>query len=189
MNGVVKLGSTFQQFGELADDTRGMVVTPHAMDALADRIYEIPVLAPYFHMACGWGVALAFQIVGFDRSLLQHLIPAFLGPALAMLWEPPLRLTMYILGANIFSVAPTIWLTALMIVLLAGPRLKYNSRRDSLLLFIPLLNTTFFLYQAIFGRAADVIPGNLKVVLVSLSVVALAAYSRASGNSLSKSTL
>jgi hypothetical protein len=158
-----------------------VVVTEHAKEALAARVFAVPALAPYFHSAYGWGIAVAFQIVGFDGSLVRHLLPALLGPALAMLWDPPIRLLVHYLGASPAAAAAAVMLSSFLIALLAGPALETRVQRDPLLLLAPAANTLFFLYQALGGRGASVLPGDLKLLVAAVGVVALLAYTRAAG--------
>jgi hypothetical protein len=158
-----------------------MVVTEHAREALAGRVHGVPALAPYFHAAFGWGIALAFQVVGLDGSLLQHLLPALLGPALAMLWDPPIRLLVSVLGASQAAAAAAIMLVSFIVVPLVGPALKPVAPWDPLLLLAPAANTCYFVHHAVMGRGAGVLPGDLKLLVVSVGVVATVAFSRAAG--------
>lgn len=181
-------GSTLQQFGDLASDPRGMVVTEHAKEALAGRVLGVPALAPYFHSAFGWGIALAFQLVGLDGSLLQHLLPALLGPALAlMLWDPAVRMLVLLLGASQAGAAAAVMLVSFFLALLAGPALGNGGGggahvpRDPLLVVAPAANTIYFVHHALAGRGASVLPGDLKLLVAAVGVVALVAFSRAAG--------
>lgn len=184
--GVVKPGATLHQFGALGSDPRGMVIAEHAREALAERVFGIPALAPYFHSAFGAGIAFAFQLVGMDGSLLQHLLPVLLGPALAMVWDPPIRFLVQMLGASQAAAAAAVMLVSFLIALLAGPALGSGSGcacvpRDPLLLVAPAANTLFFVHHALWGRGAGVLPGDLKLLVTGLGLVALVAFSRAAG--------
>jgi hypothetical protein len=85
---VVKANCTLQQYGALAADAGSMVVSPHAAEALLERQWACPVLAPFFDMVFGWGVAAACQLLSFPTSLPAQGAVALLAPALAMLWDP-----------------------------------------------------------------------------------------------------
>ena len=39
-----------------------MVTTDHVEEALGERLFGFPILAPYFHSAFGWGIGLALQL-------------------------------------------------------------------------------------------------------------------------------
>ena len=179
--GVVKPGSALRQFGDLELDTRGMVATLHAHESLQDRVFGMPIMAPYFHTAFGWGIAAAFQVVGFDGTIFHHLLPVLLGPLLAMLWDPPIRILENALGAERTVVAVGVMVTSYLAALIVGPALKINVSRDYLLMLAPAANTFFFLYQAIIGRGADIIPGELKLLVVVIAVLAVVSYGRATG--------
>ena len=68
----------------------------NATTALEVRYYGVPVLAPYFHMAFGWGISASLEILskmGFSMSsIFTPCLAALLGPALGMLWDPALRI-------------------------------------------------------------------------------------------------
>jgi hypothetical protein len=178
---VVKPGSSLQQFGDLAADTRGMVAAAHVQQALSARVFGMPVMAPYFHSAFGWGIALAYQWVGLDGSILNHLTAALLGPALAMLWEVPVRLLPMLLGASQAASVAGVMLCGFFLALLAGPTLNTTMPRDPLLLVAPAANTFFFVYQALVGRGAELLSPDLKVLVTGVGLVAFVAFSRAAG--------
>lgn len=67
---VVKLGCAVWQAGKLGEDGRGLVASPHVVEALEERVFGVPVMAPLYHFGLGSGVALAFQACGFRRPLL-----------------------------------------------------------------------------------------------------------------------
>ncbi len=88
------------QLGIPAADSRGLVATKHAYEALATRVHGVPALAPYFHFAFGWGVATAFQCLRFRTSLGAALLCVLGGPAIAMIWDPPIRVLHHLFGAD-----------------------------------------------------------------------------------------
>ena len=65
--------------------------SPHAGEALNERFWGFPVLAPYFHMAFGWGIGAALVVLGFPRSFQGQLKVLALAPPLGMLWDPVFR--------------------------------------------------------------------------------------------------
>lgn len=172
------------QYGDLGKDTRGVVSCEHVKENLHDRIFEIPVMALYFHLAMGWGVATAFQIVGkYEKSVVKHLTIIFLGPAMAMLWDIPHRLLSYFLGASQLASTSVIVIGGVLISILTGPRLRTSSElpKDALLLFSPAISTGYFLYNALFGRGATVIPPDLKAHMIVVAAVIMSTFMRSCG--------
>lgn len=176
-DGVVKAGCDIWQFGDPGNDDRGLVVTGHAAEALGERVFGFPLLAPFFHHAFGWGIAMACQMTGF-RSPCSAIL---FGPALGMLWDPLVRLFKALLGASKSASAPLIMAVSFVAPLLAGPPLPPRPPQDLLLFSIPLMNQLYFVSNALFRHGKGVIPGDLKLLICSLSLVALLASARAAG--------
>ena len=81
-DGVVKDGCSIWQGGELGDDDRGLTASPHVLAALGERVHGAPILAPYFHMAIGWGITAARVLLGgeadaLERGLLRPIVRSF----------------------------------------------------------------------------------------------------------------
>ena len=179
---LVKAGCTTTQFGIPAADTRGLVASQHAYDALATRVHGVPALAPYFHFAFGWGIAVAFQLVRFSPTVGATVFSVLAGPAIALLWDPPVRFLDALLGASQAEAAPFIMLLSFLLPLLLGAPLRVDAQpADPLLFAIPLCNELFFLQHALVGRGAAVLPPSLKLLVLGIATVATAAYARAAG--------
>lgn len=178
---VVLPDSSLQQYGEIGQDSRGVVVSQHASVPLSFRVYEIPVMALYFHIAFGWGIATAFQIVGFGGSQLKHLLVIVLGPALAMLWDLPVRLFTSVFGASPYAATISVVLVCIFIAFLLGEPKKDlgTGHKDWLLFASPLISTLYFLHNALVGRGSSIFPSDLKVFMVSVAMVTITAYARA----------
>ncbi len=198
---LVKPGSVLVQLGELGDDGRGLVAAPHAHAALASRVFGVPALAPFFHCAFGWGIAAALQI--FGHTPRGALLAVLAGPALAMAWDPPIRLIHYAFGAaqtvstrrdaplararrDIRSPpaqesAACLILLTFALPLLLGPPLRSVPSADWLLFVAPLVNAIYFVYNATLGRGAALLPPPLKLGVITVAVAASAAYARATG--------
>lgn len=180
-DGLVKPGATMLQFGEPAADARGLVAAAHAAEALSVRVDGVPSLAPFFHFAFGWGIATAFQVQARYQLPGGDLLPVLLGPALALVWDPTVRLFEWSLGATKTAGAMCIMLTAFALPLLAGPPLSPAPKRDLLLFLVPLSNAGFFAYNALLGRGAAVEGAELQMFVLTLATVSTVAYARAAG--------
>ena len=179
---VVKAGADVLQFGIPASDDRGLVASQHAYDALYTRVYGVPALAPYFHFAFGWGIAIALQLAKFRiNSLGAALLCVLGGPAIALIWDPPIRILYHLFGADQAVGAQLIMSLSFALTMVLGPALKTDQPRDALLFLIPLCNEAFFLHNALFGRGKDVLPPPLKLFVAGVAIVATAAYGRAAG--------
>jgi hypothetical protein len=178
---VVKAGVDLWQFGAPGLDPRGLVAAEHAYEALATRAFGVPALAPYFHFAFGWGIATAFQAQTRWSLPGGAIAPVLLGPAFGMLWDPPVRLCDWLLGANKLAAAMSIMAVALALPFFAGKPLKSSQAFDPLLFASPALNGMFFVGNAIVGRGASTLPGELKLFVLCVASCATVAYARASG--------
>ena len=247
-DGLIKADCSLPQYLDLAADTRGMTVTSHAQEALAERAFGFPVMATFFHAAFGWGVALALRLTvpafGLDGGSPQPAareavssatavrlckrfaggatnarspavvcsfpgsprtsgismytistmtLSVLLGPALGMCWDPPVRWCFSVLGASKSASVPCLMALMLGLPLILGqqtgtsavlPKYKSSSssRSTDWLLFLgALCNHGFFISHALLRRGADILPGDLKVMLVTIAIVALTANARAAG--------
>ena len=178
---LVKAGCDTRQFGIPATDPRGLVASQHAYEALYTRVYGVPATAPYFHFAFGWGIAYAYQLLHHRNTLLTALACCLLGPALGLIWDPPLRVLDYLIGVDQLSAVQGIMALAFALPMILGCPLKTAQARDPLLFAIPLLNGCFFVHNALFGRGAGVIPPPLKLFVAGLALAATAAYGRGCG--------
>ena len=180
-DGLVKAGVDLWQFGAPGEDDRGLVAADHAYEALATRAFGVPALAPYFHFAFGWGIATAFQAQVRWSLPGGAIAPVLLGPALGMLWDPPIRIIFWTLGANKLAAAMGIMGSALAVSFFAAPALTPAPPADPLLFSIPLLNGLFFVSNAIIGRGVPTLPGELKLFVLCVAGCATVAYARAAG--------
>ena len=103
-------------------------------------------MAPYFHFAFGWGIAAVYQATGFKT----HAVPVLLGPAVALVWDPAMRLVCVGFGTSKLSAVVALMLASFVLALVLGPPLKPPGRRDVLLFSIPLLNGAFFAREPFF---------------------------------------
>ncbi|GMI36809.1 hypothetical protein TrRE_jg6772 [Triparma retinervis] len=175
---MVKAGCDIWQNGDLNDDTRGLVSSKHAYDALFTRVHGCPALAPYFHFAFGWGIAKAYQLTSFKGN---PVLLAFIGPAIGMIWDPPVRVLVNLFGIDQTGAAVAIMMIGILLPLIVGPNLKVfdKASADYLLFSIPLINSMFFAYNAVFGFGKEVIPPNLTIFVVTLCLAAVLFYGRA----------
>ena len=186
-DGVVKPGCDIWQHGVPGEDTRGLAVSAHAAAALAGRNFGVPALAPFFHFAFGWGIGLALQLLGGDCATFLTALPVvLLGPALGLLWDPPVRALDHLLGASQTAAAAFLMQLALVLPLVLGPPLGLGplglgplGQRDALLFCVPLANQVYFLGHAFVGRGAAVLPAALKLFVGAVGLCALAANARA----------
>ena len=178
------------QFGPLGADKRGMVISEHAAEALNERVFGFPILAPYFHSAFGWGISVSLRLLvpSFQQNIDGHqnlgagtvagiLASVILGPAFGMLWDPPIRVFEWCLGASKASSAPTVMALTFIIPLFLGPTLSSPrlSWRSLLLFSVVLLHHSFHVSNALFRRGRDVIPGDLKMFVCAVSFVGVMA--------------
>jgi hypothetical protein len=176
-NGITNGNCTIWQYGALGLNPNNLMVSTHAAEALEERIFGVPLLAPYFHCAFGFGIAFAMCVLDFKWLPVS----VFLGPAFGMMWDPPIRLAKIFLGASKSAAAPSFMLLSWLIPLFLGDPLQINQTFDPLLFLIPLLHHGFFVYNALFGAGVNLFPGNLKLVIIAISIISLAAHAKAAG--------
>lgn len=165
---------------------RGLLVSDHANAALLERVFEFPVTAPLYHVAMLIGLVQALQLTHLSLSLDQ-LKPAntlfaffFIGP-LALLWDLPVRFLEWG-GVSKFVSAPCIMLLVLLVPVFTQPsqprkRKSLRVESDFLLFSIPLINSTFLCSR--FWMYPGIVPPDLYMMCVSLTVIALLAHFRA----------
>lgn len=158
---------------------------PHAFNALRDRWQGVPVMAPVFHVAIGFGFAAGLSLTGaFDLGRPIALWRYFV----AMVLTSPLSL--------LFDLVPTLGerngvsrqVSAPLIIVLAAvlPVLLFPARTlppaaaakpDYLLFTIPLLNHGYFATFA--WRHGVKISPELQAFVVTLALLAMATHRRA----------
>lgn len=196
-DGIVKPNVDIWQFGDPGNDSRGMVTTLHVKEALSERVYGFPPMAPYFHSAFGFGIALAMIIIdklhahmsnstkgkSKNLQLISTTAAVLLGPALGMIWDPPIRILKHALGAGKQIAVPGIMGLAFLVPLLFGslevPKLDTSPQQQICLFLVPLLNHTYFVYNALLGHGRNIIPGNLKFGVLCVAAVSLIIHARA----------
>ena len=178
---VVKGGVSMWRLGQHGSDERGLVVSDHAFEALSVRVFGVPALAPYFHFAFGWGIAVAFQArVRWDLPF-GSMLPVLCGPTLGLFWELPVRVLEALLGANKLAITMAVMACAVSVTFFAGAALKHSPRFDPLLFASPLVNGAFFFLHALIGRGASILPGELKLFVLCVASCATIAFARACG--------
>eukprot|EP00937_MAST-01D_sp_MAST-1D-sp2_P002572 g2572.t1 len=184
-DGVVKEGWPLWQLGDLGRDTRGLVVSPHAAEALGERVWGFPVLAPFFHVAFGWGVAAACMVAGWPKGVRAQLLVVLLVTPLAMCWDPAFRAVGALFHCSKAAAAPVLMALTLILppMLLQGGfrRRPAGAPVDWLLIGAPALNAAFFSAHAVWGAGSAVLPGALKAIVCAVSVYSLAAHCIAAG--------
>ena len=175
---VLKAGGQLQQFGALADDPRGVVTSPYVATALSDRVFGVPLMALYFHVAIGGAIYACLQVMSF----LSPFLAVLLAPPIAMLWDIPIHLLIRILpGTSRALVAPILMLGSLLSPFLFGPPLKLDSPSDIMLLIIPLIHHGYFISSALLRHGKETLPNELKLTLCFLAGISLALHACASG--------
>jgi len=148
----------------------------------------VPVLAPYFHMAFGWGISVAFLVwekVGKTDSPLIIPFVTLLGPAFGMAWDPALRILELISGggqgarpaaAATIMVGSVVWTC-----FIKGDGLvkqKKGGKKDWVLFAICLANSGFFSSMCFFSTVHN---ANLKLVIFSIAVMCVGIFGRGCG--------
>ena len=189
-SGLVKGGADVWQ---LTPDTRGLVSTPHVIDALYERWHSFPVMAPFFHSAFGWGIATALMYtvpafgakfkLGKVMGAVAVLSSVLTGPSLAMAWDGVMRVFTNTLGLDRFVGVPVMMLLSFVLPMLVSPPQagKYTGPRDAILFMVPLLNALFFNANCLFRAGKDIIPKELKLLVLAVSIVSLSLHARAAG--------
>ena len=197
-DGVVKPGCKIWQFGNQGLNLADMMTTEHVEEALGERIFGFPLLAPYFHSAFGWGIGLALQLtvpsfsslstklrsVSPGTSNMAIISSVLLGPALGMLWDPPIRIFNSVLGANKLAAAPAVMSLVFLVPLLSSHPLvtgSYQGPRDLLLVIVPVIQHLYFVSNCLFRHGKDIIPGNLKLFICCVALLSLLLHFKAIG--------
>ena len=168
-----------RQFGQLALDTRGVVVAPHAADALALRAFGAPLSAALFHAAIGWGIALALQFGRFrPRSAV---VAVLLGPSLAMIWDGAVRAIEWASGADRLAAVPVMLLLSLVLPLAVGTPLRSHAPRDLLLFSITVVNHAFLLWHSSMSSARALLSDQLKLLFLAAALASILLHARAAG--------
>lgn len=156
-------GEPFWQWEDTGDAMR---VTAHAGKALHDRAWArpaedgvpaLPVMAPYFDMAFGWGVGAALWLVPGLRATGCVL----LGPMAALLWDLPVRWLEAECGVPKAASVMVLMTAAVVVPLLLLPgvaRRQPSAEPDWLLFAIQLANQAFFVYNAVLTDPAIIPP-------------------------------
>ena len=112
-----------EPFWQLEPTGDSMVITAHAGAALKERVWALsdptwpralPVMAPYFDMAFGWGVGLVL----WAAPGLGTVVCVLLGPLAALLWDLPVRLLQEQCGVDKTESVPMLMATAVILPLL-----------------------------------------------------------------------
>ena len=195
-DGIVKPSCNIWQFGIPGNNPHDFVTTDHVEEALGERIFGFPLLAPYFHCAFGWGIAMALQLttsVNRNRrnprdNVYSNVIPilssVLLGPTLGMLWDPPIRIFKVLIGANKVATAPAVMAMVFLMPLIVGDQLTTDvcqGNRDLLLVIIPIIQHVYFVGNCLFGHGAHIIPSNLKLFICCIAIVSTSLHFKAIG--------
>ena len=189
-DGIVKPNCDIWQFGKPGENPNDFVTTDHVEEALGERIFGFPLLAPYFHSAFGWGIAMALQLTTStsrkqnSSDAMAIMSSVLLGPALGMLWDPPIRILKALLGASKVAAAPAVMALVFVIPLITGDQLNTGvcrGNRDLLLVLIPMIQHIYFVGNCLFGHGMHIIPGNLKLFICCVALVSVLLHSKAIG--------
>lgn len=161
-----------QQKREVASIVNGVFrVSHHAGGALAERLFEFPLLAPYFHFAFGFGWATSLLVTGAvdsraPPSMLRFLIA---GVLVLGLFLPPIWITRGLTEAAglplIHGVPISLALSTLPLLLFGRKKLKKASTATKpsadALLFLISLGMHAFMVSFAWGRAPTPAPSGL----------------------------
>jgi steroid 5-alpha reductase family enzyme len=172
---------------------QGHIISEHAADALKERVFDVsqpierpalPVMAPYFDMAFGWGVGLMLWLApGLGEAPC-----VLLGAGAALLWDLPVRWLRH-LGFNQIATVPVLMGLAAAVPLMLLPsglvRRPATSEPDWPLFFIQLANAGFFVYNALTaGLTSDgtpIIPPALAMLVLAVASISLLLPALAAG--------
>ena len=170
----------------------GHVISDHAADALAERVWSLdapierpalPVMAPYFDMAFGWGIGLMLWLT----PSLGEMACVLLGAGAALMWDLPVRLLRYF-GYPQVATVPVLMALALAIPALMPRglcRRPASMPKDWLLFVTQLANAGFFCHNALTAgvdeRGVRLIPSSLAALILTVATGALTAHAIASG--------
>lgn len=188
------LDHLFGSFWQL-EPREGHIISDHASDALKERIFDLnlpierpglPVMAPYFDMAFGWGVGLMLYLF----PGLGEFLCVMLGASAALLWDLPVRLLRYYGDPHVTTVPILMCLAAGLPLLLlpnglSRPRLPKGQTKDWPLFLVQLANAAFFSFNAVTaGVTADgqqIIPTKLAMLVLAVATAALTLHGFAAG--------
>lgn len=171
----------------------GHIITDHAADALKERVFDLglpirrpglPVMAPYFDMAFGWGVGCVLWLApGLGETMC-----VLLGAGAALAWDLPVRMLRAVGVSQVTSV-PVLMAMAVAVPLLLLPRGQGvpppGGKPDWPLFLIQVANAGFFVHNALTAGLAEngrpLIPSELKALVVGVAASALAAHGLSCG--------
>eukprot|EP01044_Picomonas_judraskeda_P000753 COSAG03_NODE_36_length_17658_cov_56.766900_10_plen_626_part_00 len=158
-----------------------LLMSPHAAEALQERLWGFPVMAPFFDMFFGWGIGAALWLA-HDRC--GTLLCVIFGPFLALFWDLPVRALTALDVPRAISV-PLIMGVAIIVPLLLLPgglaRRSASEQPDWALFAIPLLNQLFFVRHALTCGYGEHSPVGLKMVVVGVATCSLLAHAIGAG--------
>lgn len=102
-------------------------------------------------------------------------------PVLALLWDPAMRAVSLSLDASHPASVAALILLSSFTALVLGPPLNPNPPCDPLLFSIPLINASFFSYNAAISAYGARLPSDLKLFVVTLALCATLTFARACG--------
>ena len=160
---------------------KGHIITDHAADALKERVFDLglpirrpglPVMAPYFDMAFGWGVGCVLWLApGLGETMC-----VLLGAGAALAWDLPVRMLRAVGVSQVTSV-PVLMAMAVAVPLLLLPRGQGvpppGGKPDWPLFLIQVANAGFFVHNALTAGLAEngrpLIPSELKALVVGVA--------------------
>lgn len=159
-----------------------LLMSPHAAEALEERLWGFPVMAPYFDLFFGWGIGAALWLAHRRCGTVFCII---FGPFLALFWDLPVRALISLSVPRAVSV-PSIMGLAIIVPLLLLPsgleRCNSASEHPDWLLFaMPLLNQLYFVHHALTCGYGDHSPVGLKMVVVVVATCSLVAHAIGAG--------
>lgn len=175
----------FEHDGYSGDDMRPggpLLMAPHAAEALEERLWGFPIMAPYFDLFFGWGIGAALWLAHERGGTLPCVV---LGPFLALFWDLPVRaMKSFALVPQVASV-PLVMGLAIVVPLLLLPkglaRQPAADGPDWLLFAMPLLNQLFFVRHALTCGYGEHSPTGLKMVVVGVATCSLIAHAIGAG--------
>jgi len=150
---------------------------PHTVQALQDRVFGVPMSAPFYHMAMGWGFAICSQFISN-----RFMILALVSPALGMFWDPPARLLSLASGCKFGEACPVLMVVYVVVMLAIGSKQTiavHTPPRDILLFLIPLINQLYFC--SVGKRYPGVITPVLQALVWGIGFCSVIVHARACG--------
>lgn len=160
----------------------GLKTTNHVMAALNERWHGMPVMAPLFHSAVGFGLAAGMKICN------DQFLPALLlTNPIALLWDVPCRIVEAMIDfPRLYMVSILLTLTPLMGYGITTKIGKANTcdysksgSLDILLFVIPVINAAYF--TSCFWRFPAYIPADLYIVAASVCALSVIGHAAAAG--------